>query len=411
MILDLALIAAGIAVLGACLYIWRRRSEVWELLNTRLSTSGLGLDGAGVAGLTVADLIHHINRNTPALLDYLDHMEAGAALSHVADALPLDAVSSAVEQGHLHASALLGTPDLHIYHADLSSLHHAGVDGDHLAFLSHGGMGTVGIDAAHSAVFDVSHVVAHIPVYAIVFHGLRNWDKLQAGDLSEKEWLAHTTGGVVASTGGGGVGAAFGAKAAAALAVPTGGLSVVLIPIGALAGALLGGGLLRKAKVWYYGDDFKAATSALERALSGCRSRCRELRSEFLRHFPVVMRQVERVHREHVHATRSRLRVYGSWFQRTFHPTPMTVGLEESIRRSRREFRQVTRPYYQGLVKEVQKRDHVAGGQFLFNQGRFRFMSVRILEDAHDMIAHALQDVTERREVFEREKRLLEAKL
>jgi hypothetical protein len=410
MIPDLLVVGIGLVVFGLCCYVWRRRRTVWETLNTRLTVDVL--DDAAIGAITVADLVHHINRNAPALLDYLHHLDVHQQVARVSDVLSPDGISSALRSGDLSTGHLTSVSAMDIYsgHA-LSALNGLAADGHHLAF-------AVPTDAAHalhgldlSELVNVSDLLSHVPVYAIVIKGARNWKKMEAGDLSGTEWAVHTAVDVGGVMGGVGVGYTLGTKAAAAFAIPTGGMSIILIPLGAFAGALLAPGVVRKVKTWWYGDDFRRAQRELEEAWETCRGLAAELRDAFLRHYPKLLRALRRYHRANLSVTRRRLRQEGGFFKRLFDPTPLGMALGESIRRTQREFRSVTLPYYRGLVAALQAADSETGGTLIYNQGKAKLMGVEALTDIYDEITDALKRIPRLKKAFKREKKRLERKL
>ncbi|MBV9774379.1 MAG: hypothetical protein JO040_10540 [Gemmatimonadetes bacterium] len=406
MLLDLLVLAALVATYLACLAVWRRKREILKYLNTPLDTD---LTGDTVIGaITALDLIHQLATNAPGLLAHVENLHQMAD-PHVAlgvgQIITPHAISNAVAAGHLSPEHLAHAfASTHIYSIDTADgfgdLHHH-LDGFVVAHVE-----SADAVAMHLNHLNLADVTLHVPIVALVVKGWQNWQKLELGQLNGVEWGVHTTLGAAGAATGGAAGMYAGSSLALAiipLLGPLAPLAVVLVPLGAFAGVRWTSKLVQWGKIWYYGRaEFRPAKKALEAAQEECWSRCRQLRDAFVGGFHSLLHAARRQHKTHLAATRQLLRSQGGFIQRLRAPTPLSVGLEQSIKRSKREFKGVTIPYYRGLLTQVQRLQPTQAGRFLFNQGKHRFLGVAALETAHDRVQWAVLDVQEKQLVAQR---------
>lgn len=406
---DLLVAALTLFVFAACALIWKQRRELLKILNAPLRTE-IGGD-ALIGTVTALDVLQQIVRNAPGLVQHLDHLDQLAdphALLSVDQIITPHALSSAVAAGDL-TSEHIAFAAAHAHGPALDAAHGVVAHADWAAHgISHLGSATHALDPSH---LDLTHAIAHVPITSLLVKGWQNWEKVEAGHLSGAEWTAHTAGGVASTTAGALVGKGFGVGMAAAALPVLGPVAILAVPLAMLGGAVVGGGLFTGIKKWWYGDALRRAEAALKEAQAELAESYVQLRKTFLSRYGSMRRAARKEHRKELAEPRRQLRAHGSFLRRLLRPTLLTVGLEEVIRRSKREFASVTLGYYAKLLRDMRRHTAEEGGRLLFNHGRQFFLGVRAIDTAYDRAQSAAGSFEYRQSVYYQELRALEAKL
>lgn len=406
---DLLLAAISLFVFVVCAFIWKQRRELLRILNAPLRSE---VGGDVVIGtVTALDVLQGIVRNAPGLvqhLDHLDHFPDPHALLSVDEIVTPHAISSAVAAGDM-TNEHIAFAAAHAHGHALDAAHAAATHADLAAHgIAHLGSATHALDLNP---LHLTHAGAHIPITSLLVKGWQNWEKVEAGHLSGAEWAAHTAGGVASTTAGALVGKGFGVGMAAAALPVLGPVAILAIPLAVIGGAVAGGGVFTGIKKWWYGDALRRAEAALKEAQAELAGSYALLRKKFLSCYRAVRRAARKQHRKQLAETRRELHSHGSFLRRLVRPTLLTVGLEEVIRRSKRDFANDTLGYYAKLLREMQRQTAEEGGRLLFNHGKQFFLGVRAIDAAYDRTQSAANSFERRQSVYYEELRALQAKL
>lgn len=416
--LDVLVAAITLVVFLACASIWRQRRELLKILNAPLRTEAGG--DVLIGTVTALDVLQRIVRNAPGLiqhLDHLDHLANAHALLSVDQIITPHAISSALAAGDLTSDHIA----LAAAHAHVLDTAHGAAAHAHLAMhgaAAHADLAGHGISHLDGAVhgldlsdLNLADAVAHVPITSVLVKGWQNWEKVEAGRLTGTEWAVHTAGGVASSTAGALVGKSVGIGAAIAAGSLFGPAALIAIPLAMFGGAVLGNTVFREMKIWWYGGAARQAEAALKEAQVRLAESYVQLRKGFLSRYRSVTRAARKQHKKELAEPKRQLGARAGFLRRLLRPTLLTVGLEEVMRRSTREFNSVTLGYYAKVVRDIRRQTAEEGGRLLFNHGKQFFQGVRAIETAYDRTRSAVESFQYRESVYQQELRALEAKL